>query len=361
MNYKSFIRKVTLAGICSASVLVYAGNKDRVGESGASELKINPWAGSSGVAGANTANVTGVEAMNLNISGLAFINSTEIAFVNKNWLSGSGINVSTLGFGQRMSETSVLGIGITAMSFGQIEVTTVNQPEGGQLGTFQPTFLNISLSYAKEFSNSIYGGLTVRAISEQIANAGAQGMALDAGIRYITGPADRIKFGISLRNVGPKMSFKGDGFSERIIFNEIEYTLEQRAQGFELPALLNIGASYDFHLGFSSDSGAKPMPLHILTVSGNFQSNSFGKDIMTAGVEYGYKNVLRLRLGYAYEQGQSLGSQTSDLTNAYTGPAAGASVNLPLGEAGRFLGVDYAYRPTIRFGGTHSMGIRINL
>ena len=36
----------------------------------------------------------------------------------------------------------------------------------------------------QSFSNSIYGGVSVKMISEQISNVGASGVALDAGIQY---------------------------------------------------------------------------------------------------------------------------------------------------------------------------------
>ena len=43
-------------------------------------------------------------------------------------------------------------------------------------------------------------------------------------------------------------------------------TVEQRSSEFELPALLNIGTSYDFNLN-----------LHRVTAAGTFTSNSFQK------------------------------------------------------------------------------------
>lgn len=341
---------------------LWAGNKDRVGEAGATELKINPWAASSGLAGANTANVIGLEAINLNVSGLAFLNKTEIAFSNTQWLSGSGISINSLGIGQRLGESSVIGISVMAMSFGEMSVTTVNSPEIGQNGTFNPLFMNIGLSYAKAFSNTIYGGLTVRSLNQQIANASARGVALDAGIRYITGgPLNPVKFGISLRNVGPKIQYSGDGFSESVVFNDEEYTLEQRSAGFEMPALLNIGASYDFNFGYS-DSSKKSGPAHIITLSGNFLSNSFGKDQVMLGVEYGFQKIFKVRGGYAYEAGLTSDPATSkDFTNAFLGPTAGASLYLPLGKSGSNISFDYSYRATVSFNGTHSFGLKINL
>lgn len=345
------------------AVHVQAGNKDRVGEAGATELKINPWAASSGLGGSNTASVTGIEAISLNVAGLAFLQKTEIAFSSTNWLSGSDISINTLGLGQRLSESSVLGIGIMAMSFGQMDVTKVLSPEVGQNGTFSPLFLNIGVSYAKAFSDRIYGGITVKSVSQQIANASARGVALDAGIRYVTGgPLNPIKFGIALRNIGPKIQFSGDGFSESVVFNDVEYTLEQRTQGFEMPALLSIGGSYDFNFGYI-DSSKKSVPVHIITLSGNFLSNSFGKDQMMLGVEYGFNKIFKVRGAYTFENGLAGDPATSkDFTNAFTGPSAGASVHLPLNkENGSNIAIDYSYRATVSFNGTHSIGLRINL
>ena len=101
-----------------------------------------------------------------------------------------------------------------SLDFGNIEITTVDLPDGG-IGTFSPKFMNIGLSYAKTFSNSIYGGFTLRMISEQISDLKAGGVAFDAGIQYVTGAKDNLKFGISLKNIGQRMSFSGDGLTFR--------------------------------------------------------------------------------------------------------------------------------------------------
>jgi len=51
---------------------VYAGNKDRSGQAGASELLINPYVRSSGWGNVNMSRVRGVEALWGNIAGAAF-------------------------------------------------------------------------------------------------------------------------------------------------------------------------------------------------------------------------------------------------------------------------------------------------
>ena len=58
----------------------FAGNEQRAGSAGASELLINPWARTSGWAGANVAGVRGLEGIYSNVAGLAFTQKTVLIF-----------------------------------------------------------------------------------------------------------------------------------------------------------------------------------------------------------------------------------------------------------------------------------------
>lgn len=345
------------------SINVIGGNEDRAGEAGASQLLINPWTQSVGWGGANTASVTGLEAMGLNIAGMAYTRKTEILVNHKRYLVGSDISINTFGLAQKIGETGVLGLSFMSMNFGDIEITQVDLPEGG-IGTFSPKMTTIDFGYAKTFSNSISGGLGVRIISESIANVGSRGYAFDAGIRYVTGDNDQIKFGISLKNVGPTMKATGDGLS----FTEendhagfdIASTQDHRAAAYQLPSLLNIGGSYDFYISPKVDTTSKEISAdHKVTVAGNFTSNSFTKDQYRVGLEYSFRNMFMLRGGYVLESGTWFDSEKR--TSAYTGPAFGASFIAPLGKKGTTFGFHYAYQMTENFSGTHSIGIKLDL
>ncbi len=330
----------------------FAGNPQRAGQAGASELLINPWARTSGWGGANIAGVRGLEGIFSNVAGLAFTEKTELIFSQTQWLKigdDEVADISSFGFSQKVGESGVLGFSVMSMSFGEIEITTVENPEVGE-GFYSPSFMNIGLSYAKIFSNSIYGGVTVKMITEQISNVGANGVALDAGIQYVTGAEDNLKFGISLKNVGPRMSFTGDGLSFRgIVGDDDDYkmTVEQRSSELELPALLNIGLSYDVNV-----------MQHRITGAGTFTSNSFQKDQYRLGGEYSYNEIFMIRLGYTYEDGIRT---PSTRTTALRGPSAGFTVELPMGDEGSTFGLDYSYRHTDPFQGSHTIGARINL
>jgi hypothetical protein len=353
-HYKILALALTAGMLAGSSLPMLAGNEDRAGQAGATELLINPWARSSGWAGANTASARGLEAMFLNVAGTAHTKRTELLFSHTNWLVGAGIGINSFGLTQRVGETGAIGLGIMSMDFGDIPITTVDLPEGG-IGTFSPQFTNIGLSYAKGFSENIYGGMTIKVVSESTADVAARGVALDAGIQYVTGKYENIHFGLSLKNVGPRMRFSGDGLSFRGNAPQGAYslTVEQRAADFDLPTLINIGGSYDMY--FAKDS--LTMKNHRVTLAGNFVSNSFSNDQFQFGVEYAWRSMVMVRGGYDYQKGIT----GDERTTAFTGPTGGVSIEIPFGEKKSTFAVDYSYRATNPFNGVHSFGARINL
>jgi hypothetical protein len=335
---------ILLTGILIVPLVSFAGNKDRSGQAGASELLINPWARSSGWGGVNIANSTGLESMYTNIAGLAFTQKTELIFSHTQWLKGSDININTFGLAQKVGEAGVLGLSMMSLRFGDLPITKTDLPDGG-LGNFTPNYMNINIAYAKAFSNSIYGGFNFKVISESISDVAATGVAIDAGIQYVTGEKENIKFGISLKNIGPTMRFRGDGLSIRSFLpgQESMFTLEHRSADFELPSQLNMGASYRFII----------TDVHSLTLDGAFISNSFYKDQYALGAEYELKNYLMIRGGYVYEDGES--------TTALAGPSAGCSIQVPLNkEKGSIFSIDYSYRATNSFSGSHTIAARLS-
>lgn len=343
---------VLLAVACVEVKPTFAGNPDRAGQAGASELLILPYARSAGWGGASTSGVRGLEALHLNVAGAAFTKRTEVGFAYTEWLRNSGVVINSFGLTQRVSEDGgVIGLSVFSMSFGEIDITTVNQPEGG-IGKYTPTLLNISASYSKAFSDRIYGGLNVKIINQSIADISASGVALDAGIQYVTGEREQMKFGISLRNVGPAMRFDGDGLSFRgnVVGSNNQLTVEHRTQAFELPSLLNIGVSYDFFLSEGNT----------LVAAGTFTSNSFQKDNIVVGLEYNFRDIMFLRAGFHYEEG--IFDPMPIRTTAYTGPSTGVTLQVPMNkEKGSHIGLDYSFRASSPYLGIHTIGARITL
>ncbi|MDZ4666194.1 MAG: PorV/PorQ family protein [Bacteroidota bacterium] len=348
-----------LAVLVSASMLIQAGNPERAGQAGAAALLINPYARNSGMWGSNSARVRGLEAQYLNVAGTAYTRKTEMMFNRTSWLSGTGIFLNSFGFTQGLGETGTIGLGFVSLNSGKIEITTEDQPEGG-LGTYQYTAYNVNLSYAKMFSENIFGGINVKLISEQIPNVSAKGIAVDAGIQYHTGKYDQMHLGITLKNWGPKMSYQGDGLARQMNVkygNNYEMTVNNRSAAFEMPALVNIGVAYDIFM--TKDSTGALSKKNRLSVNAAFQSNSFTYDNYLLGLEYAWKEMVMLRAGLYTEQGIFKGG-TERLT-VFTGPALGATFELPFNEKKSTVSLDYSYRFTNPFAGVHSFGFRVNL
>ena len=348
--FKSIVIVSLTILVLGYSNTAFAGNKDRSGQAGATELLINPWASTAGWGNAGMSLVHGVEAMWSNVAGITATNSIDLNFSYTSWLQGSDVNSYSFGFVTRVSESVVAGLYVMSFNPGEIYRTTEQQPDM-TLGTFKPTLMNINVAVAKSFSNSIHAGFVLKIISESISDMVGTGVALDAGIQYVTGITDNIHFGITLKNIGPTVTYKGDGLTFKAqpdSFWGSSLTVIQRADQFELPTQLNIAAAYDFNF----TNGYR------LTAAGNFTSNSFSKDQVTLGLEGSFKDILLIRGGYTIENGIWGDIETDECTNVNTGLSLGTSVQAPLGENMK-VSVDYSYQNTHHWNGTHTVGARI--
>lgn len=349
---KRLILIVVVAAFALSPMATYAGNPDRQGEAGAYELLLNPWARNAGLHAMTTSMAYGVEAMQINVAGLSRINKNEFVIGHTILYDGTGIGLNSLGYAQKMGESGAFGLTLMAVDFGEIDVTTTNAPEGTG-ATFSPSFFNIGLSYSHTFDQKVSVGILLRGVSESISDVSAFGIALDAGVQYVTGDKDNFKFGVSLKNIGSPMKFSGEGLSF-VTANpqggtQYPITVTQRAEGFELPSMLNIGLSYDFYAGTKSR----------ITGVGNFTANSFSEDQVGVGLEFAFREMFMLRGGYRLD----LSSPNDVIQNSvYTGLCAGVTVEVPLKKdsAGRFA-VDYAYLATTPFDGTHNFSLRYKM
>jgi len=346
------LKNIVIVSALVISNIANAGNEDRVGSAGASQLLVNPWSRSTASGSSGIANTTGLEATYMNIAGLATSDKSQVKFNMSNWLGTAGIKFYAAGLAQRISESSVIAFSVQSMNFGEIDRTTVENPEGG-IGVFTPRLNVFNVGYAKKFSSSISGGINFKVISESIADLRSTGVAIDAGIRYVTGEKEQVKFGIALKNVGPTMKYKGDGLAEQANYvnKDMIATFEQRSQQFELPSLLNIGGSYDFIFN----------EMNKLTVILGFTANSFFSDQYRLGLDYGFANeklAFNLRAGYVYEKNIF---NVENRTNALLGPTAGFSVDFLSGKNKSPLGIEYAVRMAGPFGFVHTYGVSIGI
>lgn len=350
----------------SVAFTSFAVNKDRVGQAGAGELLLNPWARSSGLFGLNLANVTGAEAMKSNMGGLSRITKTEIGFAHTRYLAGTGMSISNLAIGQNLGEVGVLGVNLMSFGYGEIPISTTTSPEGG-IGTYKPSFLNLSVGLGHTFSKNMSAGLNVTYINQSISNIRASAVGFDAGVQYTNGKRDNLHLGITLRNVGTNLRFSGDGFSFNGKTPDLasELTVQQRAEKFALPSQLGIGMAYDFYLDENKVAPAEgdkkaEMPKHRLTPMLSFISNAYSNDWLGLGIEYSFREKFMLRAAYRYENDITNKDNTSTF---YTGLAAGVTFQSRLSDkpTSPAIAFDYGFKMTNISNGVHTLGVRLTL
>ena len=328
----------------------FAGNPDRQGEAGAGQLLINPWARSAGLHSMNTASVSGADAMYLNVAGLSRIGKTQINLARTVYLAGSDLNLNALSFGRRIGKGGAFGISLVSLDLGDFEYTTEETPQGTG-AKFSPSYFNMGVSYSYRFDNKVSVGTTVKFVNESLSNVGASAVALDAGVQYVSGAQDNFKFGISLRNVGSRMRFTGEGLSRaRPNPNDaaVPYvvTYYERSAAYELPSQLSIGMSYDWVFTATTR----------LSAMANFTSNAFSRDQVGGGLEFTLGQNFALRAGYKGEL--SADSVQKTLDNGFSG---GFSAGFPVRKDSETrISLDYAYRTTSIFDGIHNIGLRLD-
>jgi len=285
-------------------------------------------------------NVNALEAVQSNPAALVVGAGTSAIFSRTEYWADIGVNY--FGVGQRFGTNSV-GLTLTAWDYGDIFRQTEASPEIDSSSTWTASSFVVGASFARQFTDRIAAGVTLKGLGRTIDDVNSSGIAFDAGMTYVVGESG-LRFGVSLKNFGSSMSFSGDGLQQGIgqqgpsgsgtIGGEIDDLAS------ELPSSLNFGAAYTRALAGDLS----------LTALANFRSNAYDLDNYAAGVEFGYQNMFYVRGG--------LDMQTVDVT-AWDMWNVGAGLNLDL--SGTRAQLDYAFRPSDVFGGVHVFSVGLGL
>jgi len=327
---KKYLRYISLMLLLllAAAEIVYAGGGKRNGTGGASELLIPVGVRGIGLSGANTSSTTGIEALYWNPAGIVRTEKTaEATFSYMKYVADMGVTYGAVS--TNISGFGALALSIKSLSFGDIAVTTDQNPDGtGE--SFSPQFLTLGLSYARALSDRISVGITGNMIMETIAQVSATGLAFNVGIMYENlGNLRGLSLGVAIKNLGPQMTFSGPGLYTQAVSTEYiraAQLYKVEAAAFELPSQLEFGLAY------------RPVidEQNSLIVATTFQNNNFSGDVYRVGAEYMFNNLIALRGGYAYTP------ESQEAGNIW-GFTAGAGLNYDIG-GGTDVRVDYAYR-----------------
>src|SRR5207249_1202097 len=153
-------------------------------------------------------------------------------------------------------------------------------------------------------SEKISVGLTAHFIYEKMGSVSSSGFAFDGGVQYTgLGGIDGLSVGVALKNIGPKMTYDGDGLDHTVTVSDAlltSSTLRIQASPADLPSTIEVGLGYATPV---SDNGR-------ITCTAAFVNNNFSDDEYRAGLEYAYDSRLSIRGGYDFssqEEGGEIG------------------------------------------------------
>jgi hypothetical protein len=297
-----------------------AGGLDRIGTSGAQELRIPVGAASIAIGGSAVALGNGIGNMYYNPASLAAVDNAEAMISYSTYLGDTKVNYGTVS--TKVGSAGNIAFSAKVLNIGDITVTTEDAPEGtGEI--ISPTYSVFGLTYGRRMTDRVMLGLTANYVNEKIAQTQAAGFAADFGVQYDTGWRG-LRFGFAMKNVGPNMRFNGPNFEERITLpgddpSAQPHVVQLQATDFELPSYLQIGVSYDLGMGEKQHA----------TLYSTFQGNNFSTDEYHLGAEYMLGEHLALRGGYVGQLAVSASTRQQDYLYSYN---YGAGLNFKLGD-----------------------------
>lgn len=306
---------------------VFAQNLEKTGSSGAQFLKIGIGARAMALGGSYVSIADDITSLYWNPAGIVRIENNA-GFVGHNkWIGDS--EFESIGFAHSFNQQSAIGVSINYLSFGEMEQTTVRQPDGN--GKFFGAYdLAASLTYARMLVQNFSVGFSIKYIKEQIWDLSASTVAFDLGALFSPG-FKPITLGVSLSNFSPDLEFKGENLYDEVGFVEgsdpVEITL--RTTPYPLPLIFRFGAAYTFFNGEQRK--------FILSVEGNHLTDSEQK--VNMGAEYYLSDAITLRSGYRF----------NDDEGEYS---AGFGLRYPATES-TTAQIDYAYSDLGRLLNSH--------
>jgi hypothetical protein len=280
---------------------------DKVGTSGLSFLKFGMGAKAVGMGEAFTAESGEVISSWWNPAGLSGIKGIQVSFTHDQWFQDITVEhfAAALNFGK-----NTLGLNLSMVKVPDIQAR--EGPTEEPIAWFDAHDVDFSLCFARDIKKGIALGLSAKWLYEKIDIHSASGWGFDLGGIY--SPLEKLKFGLSVLNLGSKMKFE--------------------KEKFYLPTQYKVGVNY-------------------LVEKKNLNSDfTFGLDLVKPrddelkihlGGEYGLYRTLKIRLGY-----QS-GYDEKDFS-------------FGLGAKFKKYSIDYGYLPyKSSLGNVHSVSLNIEI
>ncbi len=243
---KSILTNIILNLLISFS-FIYA--VDKTGTTAAKFLSIDVGSKAVGMGGAFTSIADDASAMYWNPAGLSYFNTREVYFNHADWIAD--ISFDYFGFSIPLRPGRAIGINITSLTMGDMEVTRYGNENTGE--TFQASDYAAGFTYSMNLTDRFSIGINGKYIQQTIASSSARGAAMDMGTIFETPFGFRL--GTAISNFGPKLKMSGDDLLIAADVNQVIEGNNESVTGilsterFDLPLSLRFGISNEIKMG----------------------------------------------------------------------------------------------------------------
>ncbi|MBD3374711.1 PorV/PorQ family protein [candidate division KSB1 bacterium] len=320
---------------------VPASEFERVGQAGWQFLKIPASARQAAVAGVKSGlgSASATTVFN-NPAEMVLASGTQLSFTDNSWFAD--IHNQAFAVSRSFGAIGTFGVGINYVDYGDMIRTDISQmpspnpdvtgteyvdkliSEG--LGSFSANDMALGLSYARQVTDRLSFGSTVRYLRSKIDDLTMDNFSLDVGTTFHTG-IKSLRIAMLARNFGPDSRFFD--FNEKVNRN---------------PTNIKLPTQFRFSMAYDLLERVEGSP-HLLTMVVEGLHANDGPEKWNTGAEYTFMSLLSLRGGYRFnydEEGLTLG--------------AGINVNM-----GMDFSVDYAYLDFGRLEEVHMFSLNLGL
>ena len=313
----------------------------KVGSTAAPFLNIGVGSRPVSMGGAFIATANDITSLYWNPAGASRVVGNEAFFAHTKWFAD--ITYNWAGALLNMGDLGSVGLSLTYLDYGKMEVTTLREPDGtGEMFTAKD--YSLALTYAYSLTDRFSIGGNLKYINQSIWNSSASAFAVDLGILFYS-DLYGLRMAATITNFGTDMKMDGKDLyvlhdiNPNIYGNNPLILATLNTDNFPLPLTFRVGVAMDL---LDTEE-------HRLTIGADALHPNDNAESINVGAEYVFDKMIAIRGGY----------KSLLLTNSEEGLTLGVGLMYEF-FPGLGVSIDYAYQDFGMLKNTQhfSMGIK---
>jgi len=290
-------RVISLLCVIGLCIPLVASGQDfaKVGTSGAQFLKIGIGARAVAMSEAYVAVANDASAIFWNPAGLVLVEDNDLLLSHTVWVADIGLQAAA--FAKTLEGIGTVGFSFSYLGSGEMDVTTVTDPQGTSGETFNYSDFMVGASYARWLTDKFAIGGNLKYVREDFGISNpltgdditAAAWGVDIGTLYFTGYKS-LRMGMSIQNFGPELSPNGIVKDYSDYDPEAgEYVTEEETnyRKYHMPMTFRVGLAMDL----------LDMEDHFITACVEADHPNDNIERLNMGAEYWLMNMVAFRAG----------------------------------------------------------------